>query len=444
MISYQHGDLLAADTEALVNTVNCVGVMGKGIALDFKKAFPKNFKQYAEACKQGNVKPGRMFITEQPGQPRYIINFPTKRHWRSKSRMADVEAGLDAFADEVQRRNIRSVAMPALGCGNGGLGWDDVQKLIEQRLETLADGVRVVVFPPPGVQHVPLQEDAALTPGRAVLVALVDHYLAKQLPRPEGAPEAAIHPMLYLAQAAGEQLNLDFSESDDGCLRSSQLRRALRHMTPSVLSRCGPESDHADARLRPVPDAAERAASTMDNTPQTAAHVRRVMDLIDGFETQAALNLLAVCHWLAQPQPIAADSLRHHLRERGFYSKQIDQARNVLAQQGWIHMDASGIRSTSDRATLVRERKPSRATIERDAAEEVTTTMDTAPLDLNEATAEELAQLPKIGTNRARSIVEHRVAQGTFQRSQDLVHVKGIGPDLYRTLAHRITVRGLF
>ena len=78
MISYQHGDLLAADTEALVNTVNCVGVMGKGIALDFKKAFPKNFKQYAEACKQGNVKPGRMFITEQTGQPRYIINFPTQ------------------------------------------------------------------------------------------------------------------------------------------------------------------------------------------------------------------------------------------------------------------------------------------------------------------------------------------------------------------------------
>ncbi len=114
MIEYQTGDLLTSDAEALVNTVNCVGVMGKGIALEFKKAFPDNFKDYAKACKRDEVHPGRMFITERLGNPKFIVNFPTKRHWRAKSRMSDVESGLTALADEIRTRQIRSIAIPAL------------------------------------------------------------------------------------------------------------------------------------------------------------------------------------------------------------------------------------------------------------------------------------------------------------------------------------------
>ena len=114
MIRFETGDILAEDAEALVNTVNCVGVMGRGIALQFKKAFPENFRTYAEACKRGEVQPGRMFLFEtgELTNPRYIINFPTKRHWRGNSRIEDIEAGLEALGDVIRERGIRSIAVP--------------------------------------------------------------------------------------------------------------------------------------------------------------------------------------------------------------------------------------------------------------------------------------------------------------------------------------------
>src|SRR6266446_2915424 len=119
MIKFRTGDILEADAEALVNTVNCVGIMGRGVALQFKNAYPENFKAYQSACARGEVQPGRMFVFEtgQLTHPKYIINFPTKRHWRGKSRIEDIEAGLKALVEELQSRNIRSVAIPPLGSG---------------------------------------------------------------------------------------------------------------------------------------------------------------------------------------------------------------------------------------------------------------------------------------------------------------------------------------
>ena len=151
MIRFKAGDVLAEDAEALVNTVNCVGVMGRGIALQFKKAFPDNFKAYAEACRRREVKPGRMFVFETGAltNPRYIVNFPTKRHWRGRSRMEDVEAGLKALAAEIEARNIRSIAVPPLACGLGGLAWDDVRPRIEAALADI-DDLEAVVFEPDG------------------------------------------------------------------------------------------------------------------------------------------------------------------------------------------------------------------------------------------------------------------------------------------------------
>ena len=130
MIEFKSGDILRDDAEALVNTVNCVGVMGRGIALQFKDAFPDNFKAYAEACRQGAVQPGRMFVFEtgQLTPPRYIVNFPTKRHWRGKSRMIDIETGLGALVEVLREKHIRSVAIPPLGSGLGGLNWQEVKE----------------------------------------------------------------------------------------------------------------------------------------------------------------------------------------------------------------------------------------------------------------------------------------------------------------------------
>jgi O-acetyl-ADP-ribose deacetylase (regulator of RNase III) len=150
MIEYLSGDILESEAQALVNPVNCVGVMGKGLALQFKQRYPANFIFYEQACAEGCVRPGHMLVFElEPivsGQvPQVIINFPTKRHWRDESLMVDIHHGLDALAFELIRRRIRHVALPALGCGLGGLVWADVKELIEDRLAQL-EQVRVDVY----------------------------------------------------------------------------------------------------------------------------------------------------------------------------------------------------------------------------------------------------------------------------------------------------------
>jgi O-acetyl-ADP-ribose deacetylase (regulator of RNase III) len=150
MIRYTTGNLLDAEVDALVNAVNCVGVMGKGIALQFRHAWPGNYEEYRKTCQRGEVQPGSMFIhdTGRAVNPRFIINFPTKRHWKGKSRLEDVASGLDALVKEIRTRKIQSIALPPLGCGAGGLGWSVVRSLIEQKLADLRD-VDIVIYEPP-------------------------------------------------------------------------------------------------------------------------------------------------------------------------------------------------------------------------------------------------------------------------------------------------------
>ena len=151
MIRLVSGNLLEARCEALVNPVNVVGVMGKGLALQFKKAFPENYLAFRKACKEGKVRPGQMFIFELPidNSPHLIINFPTKRHWRGNSRMEDIDAGLRALVDEIRGRGIRSIAIPPLGSGLGGLDWDDVRPRIEAALSGI-ENLDVIIYGPSG------------------------------------------------------------------------------------------------------------------------------------------------------------------------------------------------------------------------------------------------------------------------------------------------------
>ena len=154
MIEYKTGDLLAEKADALVNAVNCVGSMGAGIALQFRRAWPENFRAYTVACRNGQLQPGRMFTFEtcQLAPPRYIINFPTKRHWRSSSRLEDIDAGLGALIVETRRLGLDSIAVPPLGADLGGLPWNDARGRIERALGALPD-LRVVVFEPRGAQE---------------------------------------------------------------------------------------------------------------------------------------------------------------------------------------------------------------------------------------------------------------------------------------------------
>src|SRR5262245_8144727 len=145
MIRFTQGNLLEAETEAVVNTVNTVGVMGKGIALQFKEAFPDNYRAYEAACKAGEVQIGRVFVTVNPEltNPKWIINFPTKRHWIHRTKIEWVTEGLQDLRRFIEEEGIRSVAIPPLGCGNGGLRWRRVRQEIEAAIREL-DGVEVV------------------------------------------------------------------------------------------------------------------------------------------------------------------------------------------------------------------------------------------------------------------------------------------------------------
>jgi len=211
MIETRHGDLLKADVDALVNTVNTVGVMGKGIALQFKRAYPGMFRDYEKACKKGEVEVGRMHVWETGALdgPRFIINFPTKKHWRAKSRMSYIDDGLEDLARVIVAEGITSIAIPPLGAGNGGLPWASVKTRIEKSLGNLS-GVRTVLYEPVGapeateMQRSPIEP---LTVGRAALVDLLAGYL-------KGAVQASlieVQKLMYFLQVSGELLKLRYN-----------------------------------------------------------------------------------------------------------------------------------------------------------------------------------------------------------------------------------------
>jgi O-acetyl-ADP-ribose deacetylase (regulator of RNase III) len=146
-----HGDLITAKVDALINPVNTEGVMGKGLALQFKKAFPDVFVEYASACRRGEVVIGRMHVVQRSAAPRFVINFPTKQQWRNPSKLEYVDAGLVDLIAHIHHLGIESIAIPPLGCGLGGLDWTDVKPRLVQAFASLPD-VRVVLFEPGGTR----------------------------------------------------------------------------------------------------------------------------------------------------------------------------------------------------------------------------------------------------------------------------------------------------
>ena len=349
MIEYKVGDMFTEDVEALVNSVNCVGVMGRGIALQFKNVFPENFKAYAEACRREEVQPGRMFVFETGqmiGAPSYIINFPTKRHWRGKSRMEDIESGLQALAHEVTERNIRSIALPPLGSGLGGLDWPMVRSRIEDALRNIED-LRVVVFEPGGMST----DDRAnrstdvptMTQGKAVLVDLMHRYLNGLLDPFVTLLE--VHKLMYFMQVAGEPLRLRFQKAHYGPY-AENLRHVLRDIEGHLISGYADGGDAPDKRLELVPGAVDEARVFLDSHPETRDRFTRVSDLVEGFESSFGLELLTTVHWVATEYPSATDEevIAHtygwDLRKRQFSERQILLALQVLREKGWLTTNA--------------------------------------------------------------------------------------------------------
>ncbi len=342
MITYKTGDMLAEDAEALVNTVNCVGVIGRGIALQFKKAFPENFKSYASACKRNEVQPGRMFVstTGQLTNPRYIVNFPTKRHWRGKSRVEDIDAGLVALTKEIKARNIRSIAVPPLGSGLGGLDWSEVRPRIEAALGKIP-GLKVVVFEPGGAPEVTRStEIPKMTPGRAALVGLMDRYIGGLLDPFVTLLE--VHKLMYFMQAANEPLRLRFTKGRYGPY-AENLRHVLNAIESHLVSGYADGGDAPDKQLQLVPGALEDALSFLNDQTETKIRFDKVCDLFDGFESPFGLELLSTVHWVADKDGVqSVDDVVDKTytwsdRKKQFSQRQIELAINVLSQKGWIH-----------------------------------------------------------------------------------------------------------
>jgi O-acetyl-ADP-ribose deacetylase (regulator of RNase III) len=352
MIHRTQGDILQANADALVNTVNCVGYMGRGIALQFKRAFPRNNVEYVAACKRGEVVPGRMLVhdTNALSGPRYIINFPTKRHWRGRSRIEDIEAGLVDLVEVLRDREIRSVAIPPLGAGLGGLEWADVRPRIESALAVLPD-VEVLLFEPtPGGtdQRLPsAPEVPKMTPGRATLVALVAEYLAGMMDTEVSLLE--IHKLLYFMQEAGEPLRLRFKQGHYGPY-AENLRHVLTQVEGYLLSGYM-GADEPDRPMHLVPGALEDARSYLEAHADTRARLSRVTDLVEGYESGVGLELLASIHWIARAQdvrnPDDAVAALHawNDRKRRFTPDQVRIAWTTLESKGWVSTSAVAIQT---------------------------------------------------------------------------------------------------
>ena len=348
MIEYKSGDILKEDAEALVNTVNCVGVMGRGIALQFKKVFPENFQTYARACKNDEVKPGRIYVfsTMQLTNPKYILNFPTKRHWRGKSRIDDIENGLNDLVNVVRQNKIRSISIPPLGCGLGGLEWRLVKSRIESALAPLSD-VQIKVFEPKGAPQSDKmahnREVPKMTAGRAALVELISKYLRGLLDPSVTLLE--VHKLMYFMQEAGELLQLKFSKAPFGPY-AENLRHVLTAIEGHMISGYADGGDAPYKQLELVPGATQEAAHFLERHPQTRARFDKVSKLVEGFESPFGLELLSTVYWVLKHEQVQSmDDLVVHTynwneRKRQFSNRQIGLAAKVLEQNGWIDTPA--------------------------------------------------------------------------------------------------------
>ncbi len=218
MLKFIKGDMLKARAEALVNTVNTVGVMGKGIALQFKEAFPQNNKAYIEACKNEVLAPGKLLAVWDSNLllgKKLIINFPTKTHWRHPSKYEYIEKGLIALVGLLKEKDIKSVALPPLGCGNGGLDWSIVKPMMIDHLSNLP--IDISIFEPnAAIKEVLRKEnakkDAKLTPSRAQLIYALFAYESFG----ENSSLFAANKLAYFLQRMGQPMKLHFKPNNFG------------------------------------------------------------------------------------------------------------------------------------------------------------------------------------------------------------------------------------
>lgn len=314
MIHYMQGNLLQSRAEALVNTVNEVGVMGKGIALAFREAFPASARLYREACRRGEVRVGRVLVTKNVALfgPRWIIHFPTKKHWRHPSQLEWIREGLVDLTRVIRELGIRSIALPPLGCGNGRLEWDDVRREMETALSPLTD-VEILVYTPTDAYHSEPKRAGkeALTPARALIAESVRRYsvLGFECTNLEVQKLAWFLHRVCTRLRLPDPLDLRFEAGIYGPY-SDRLRHLLNELDgsyihcPKRLSDAGP--------FDPIWFDESRRGVVESYLKGTEAHpyasvLDHATEIIDGFESPLGLELLSTADWIMLHSPSASD-----------------------------------------------------------------------------------------------------------------------------------------
>lgn len=359
MINIAHGNLLKADVDALVNTVNTEGVMGKGIALQFKRAYPFAYTSYRSACEAGEVKVGAMHVVDVGalgGGPRWIINFPTKRHWKSKSKVEDIQAGLAALRSAILGLDIRSIALPPLGCGNGGLSWSVVEPLIRSELGGLQD-VRIELYAPDGAPAADEMPNKTSKPpmstGMAAIVSLVGNYKRGLLEPFVRLIE--VHKLMYFLQEAGEPLRLSYSKGAYGPY-STNLRHVLNRMEGHYITGFGDGQERPTQVIDLMHGSEDEAIFHLEGQLSTHDRMERVAQLIEGFEDPFGMELLGSVHWVMMSHPDAAKSLSvaitcvrqwNDRKSRMMRDEHIAKAWTRLKEQRWDTESRSALRLRS-------------------------------------------------------------------------------------------------
>lgn len=311
MISFAQGNLLESDVEAVVNTVNTVGIMGKGIALMFKERFPANFTAYAKACEREQVKIGKMFVTEneQIFGPKWIINFPTKQHWRVRTKIDWIQEGLLDLVRVIEEKKIHSIAVPPLGCGNGGLNWNDVRPLIVDALGSI-ENLEINIFEPTSkYQNVSKRSGVEeLTPARALISEIIRRYCLLGI-------ECSILEVQKLAwfiergiRRAGidDPLKLEFSANKYGPY-SDKLRHLLDRLDGSYLTCDKRLADAGPLDLIWFNESKKDRVRVYLNSGECkkyAGALEWTSHMIDGFESPLGMELLATVDWLVERENI--------------------------------------------------------------------------------------------------------------------------------------------
>jgi O-acetyl-ADP-ribose deacetylase (regulator of RNase III) len=317
MIQFIEGNLLESQAEALVNTVNTVGVMGKGIALQFKKAYPENYKQYVKACKDKTIGIGKLLVTEEQtlmGGTKIIINFPTKTDWRKPSEYSYIEQGLTALIQIIQTRRIKSIAIPPLGAGNGGLDWSSVRNMIEHQLSSL--DCQVFVYEPNYVvQEVLRKERVALTPARAMLLAVLYDLVRSG----EFVSEFAAEKVAYFLQRLGAKdvFNLEFQPNFYGPY-SGKVKHVLYYLNGSYLSGYSSKDKKPFEELSLVMDAEKDVLDFLATTKELnyLEIVDKTKQLLQGFYSAFGLELLSTIDFIAQKKgTLDATLITDHLSQ---------------------------------------------------------------------------------------------------------------------------------